>query len=148
MNYLGQAYFKARYFAQRLLHGVTTAVTTAGGAVSRGASRKPLIAVIAVDGKDYRVPIDLVQAFVDTLKAKIKEAPPPKVLKKRRKGKTVEKIAAPIHIVIKSAPVEYFAQIESIVDRSNEIFNTLWQRAIQKYLLQLDDEEAILLLIH
>ena len=148
MSYLGQAYFKARYFAQRLLHGVTTAVTTAGGAVSRGASRKPLIAVIVVDGKDYRVPIDMVQAFVDTLKAKIKEAPPPKVLKKRRKGKTVEKVAAPIHIVIKSAPVEYFAQIESIVDRSNEIFNTLWQRAIQKYLLQLDDEEAILLLIH
>lgn len=147
MSYLGQAYFKARYFAQRLLHGVVATVSS-GGAVSRGASRKPLIAVIAVDGKDYRVPIDLVQAFVDTLKAKIKEAPPPKVLKKRRKGKTVEKIAAPIHIVIKSAPVEYFAQIESIVDRSNEIFNTLWQRAIQKYLLQLDDEEAILLLIH
>ena len=90
----------------------------------------------------------MVQEFVDALKAKIKEAPPPKVLKKRRKGKTVEKVAAPIHIVIKSAPVEYFTQIESIVDRSNDIFNTLWQRAIQKYLLQLDDEEAILLLIH
>ena len=119
-----------------------------GGAVSRGGFKRPLVAIIAVDGKDYRVPIDMVQEFVDTLKAKIKEAPAQKVLKKRRKGKTVEKLAAPIHIVVKSAPVEYFAQIESIIDRSNEIFNTLWQRAIQKYLLQLDDEEAILLLIH
>lgn len=119
-----------------------------GGAVSRGGFKRPLVAIIAVDGKDYRVPIDMVQEFVDALKAKIKEAPAQKVLKKRRKGKTVEKLAAPIHIVIKSAPVEYFAQIESIIDRSNEIFNTLWQRAIQKYLLQLDDEEAILLLIH
>ena len=124
------------------------AVASTGGAVSRGGFKRPLVAVIAVDGKDYRVPIDMVQEFVDALKAKIKEAPPPKVLKKRRKGKTVEKVAAPIHIVIRSAPVEYFAQIESIIDRSNEIFNTLWQRAIQKYLLQLDDEEAILLLIH
>lgn len=127
---------------------IDTATAVTGGAASRGGSRRPLVAVIAVDGKDYRVPIDMVQEFVDALKAKIKEAPPPKVLKKRRKSKTVEKVAAPIHIVIKSAPVEYFAQIESIVDRSNEIFNTLWQRAIQKYLLQLDDEEAILLLIH
>ena len=43
-------------------------------------------------------------ALSKKMKAKIKEAPPPKVLKKRRKSKTVEKVAAPIHIVIKSAP--------------------------------------------
>ena len=125
---------------------ILAAVT--GGAVSRGGSRRPLIAVVEVDGKAYRVPIDQAQEFFDALKDKIKALPKPIFRRKKKKGKIIKEIIEPIKIVIKSAPIEYFAQIESMIDRTNEIFNTIWNRALQKYLLELDDEEAILLLLH
>lgn len=121
----------------------------AGG---HGGFRRPLIAVIEVDGTSYRVPIDRAQEFFDALKAKIKALPKkqqkPKLKRKMKKGRVVKELVEPIKIVIKSAPIEYFAQIEAIVDRTQEIFNTIWNRALQKYLLEQDDEEAILLLIH
>ena len=146
MRYFGQRYFKARYFAAEFLRGVDVALP--GGAVSRGGFRRPLLAVIEVDGKSYRVPIDKAQEFFDVLKERVKELPKPKFKRAKKKGKIVKEVIDPIKIVIKSAPVEYFTYLEAMVDRTNEIFNTIWNRALQKYLLELDDEEAILLLIH
>lgn len=124
------------------------ATASAGGAVSRGGSKRPLIAVVEVDGKSYRVPIDQAQEFFDALKQKVKALPKPVFKRRKKKGRIIKEVIEPIKIVIKSAPVEYFAQIEAMVDRTNEIFNTIWNRALQRYLLEMDDEEAILLLIH
>lgn len=142
-RFFGQAYFKARYFVQELLHGAEKVIAAAGGGF-----RRPLVAVIEVDGKAYRVPIDRAQDFFDALKKKVKTLPKPKFKRAKKKGKIVKEIIDPIKIVIKSAPVEYFAQIEAMVDRADEILNTIWNRALQKYLIELDDEEVILLLIH
>lgn len=119
-----------------------------GGAASRGGFKRPLIAVVEVDGKAYRVPIDQAQEFFDALKAKVKSLPKPVFKRRKKKGRIIKEVIEPIKIVIKSAPVEYFAQIEAMVDRTSEVFNTIWNRALQQYLLEQDDEEAILLLIH
>ncbi len=114
-----------------------------GGRGSRGreARRKNQIAVVEYDGRDYRVPLDNLESFLELVKKKAEIPAPVKVAKK--KAKVSPKVSP--RIVIKSAPPGFMAEFQQFADRSNEILEKIWQGMISRALAELDDEEAILL---
>lgn len=117
-----------------------------GGGIGHGKRQKPQIIVVTVDGLDYRVRLENLQAFLDALKTEAKkEEVVKRKVQKIRKAAT-PKIEAP-RIVVKSAPVEYLPMVQQAVDRSNEVMSVLWLRAIERALMELDDEETLLLLL-
>lgn len=116
-----------------------------GGGFSRSRN-SPQIVVVSVDGQDYRVSIYTLQAFLDALKKDVQTS---EVVK--RKVQKIRKAKSPVveapRIVVKSAPVEYLPMVQQQVDRSNEIMAVLWLKAIERALLELDDEETLMLLL-
>lgn len=133
-----------------LLLALTSAVVeqlvAIGGGIGHAKRPRPQLAVVTVDGQDYRVPIAKLQAFLDSLK---KEVQASEVVK--RKVKKIRKAATPKfevpRIVVKSAPAEYLPMVQQQVDRSNEIMAVLWQRAIELALMELEDEETLMMLL-
>ncbi len=124
----------------------STPTAVQGGGIGHGKRQKPQIVVVTVDGLDYRVRLENLQAFLDALKTEAKkEEVVKRKVQKIRKAAT-PKIEAP-RIVVKSAPVDYLPMVKQAVDRSNEIMSVLWLRAIERALMELDDEETLLLLL-
>jgi hypothetical protein len=102
------------------------------------------LCVISVDGQDYRVSLENIQAFLER-----KRLEPPKVkIRKSKKSKKPRKvISKPPHIVIKSAPPEYKAQIQASVDRTNEIIRKMWEANLTKLINEAENEEALALVL-
>ena len=103
------------------------------------------IAVVEYDGRDYRVPLDKLDDFLELVKKKAETPEPVKVVKKKKKKTLKVSPQQPPKLVIKSAPPEFLMEFEQFVDRSNEILDKIWQGMISRALAELDDEEAILL---
>lgn len=123
--------------AQHLLTDVARQAT--GGGFSR-AGRRPQIVVVSVDGQDYRIHIDNLAEFLESIKEDVKETGKPKAKAK------VSRTKAP-QVVIKSAPAEFIATVESAVDRVNEQLSVVWLRYLERNLQELEDEEVLALLL-
>lgn len=136
--------------AATLTYSGAAATTQPSGGISHGGKRKkPQIAVITVDGQDYRVPIDQVQAFLDRMREQVVK--PEKAIAKveKKKAKAPKKAYEPPVIVVKSAPPDVMQMISARVDRSNEIIRKMWEGTILRRIreMEIDDEEAIILLL-
>lgn len=131
--------------ASGTLSFITVAV---GGGIGHSKTRvaKPKIAVVTIDGQDYRIPIDRVQSFLDAQVKKLEVVKPVKVVKKNNK-KTVKVENKPPQIVIKSAPVEMMPMIQSYIDKSNEILRIIWERTIARMIQDMEDDDAIAMLL-
>ena len=116
-----------------------------GGAVSRSkAPRKRVI--VEVDGKEYIVPVEGLQEFLDAVSQKVERVAQAPKKRKARKQKAVDIKTAPVVKVV-SAPIEEIALIQRHIDRTNEIMRQVFEGALQRYLDELEDEEALLWLI-
>lgn len=120
-----------------LTYSGSASTIPAGGGKSKGGKKRTII--IEVDGKDYRMDEGYVSTFLANLEQKVVEQPV-----SRKKAKFVRK--APV-IVVKSAPVEYIARAQQEVDRTSEKIDALFNIALIRYAQELDDEDAILMLI-
>jgi hypothetical protein len=120
----------------------------AAGVPGRGRPRihRP-IAVVEYDGRDYRVPLDNLDSFLELIKKKAEKPEPVKVVKKKKKKTLKVSSEQPPKLVIKSAPPEFMAEFKQFVDKSNEVLEKIWQGLISRALAELDDEEALLLLL-
>lgn len=116
---------------------------TAGSAGSaKGAARQARIVVVEYAGQQYRVPIEQIASFLEGLREPKKVA---RYSRKRiRKGKKAQ-FAPQVKLV--DAPPEEVAVIETAIDKTNEIIQSIWASLIQRKLLERDDDEAILLLV-
>lgn len=146
----GQNYVDAGYVLDGYVCGIVNPATSTqpqGGAVSR--SNKPRKRVVVeVDGKEYVVPIEGLQAFLDEIKnqAKLVEQPAPK--RKKRTKKVVDtKITDQPVVKVVSAPPEEIALIQRHIDRTNEIMRQVWESALQRYIEDIEEEEWLLMLL-
>ena len=114
-----------------------------GGAVSRSKTPRRRV-IVEVDGKEYIVPVEGLQEFLDAISKKAEAVAPKK--RKARKQKAVDIKTAPVVKVV-SAPIEEIALIQRHIDRTNEIMRQVFEGALQRYLDELEDEEALLWLI-
>lgn len=116
-------------------------VVQPGGGKSKGGKKRTII--IEVDGKDYRMDEGYVNIFLSNLQQKVKEQLAEQAIS-RKKARFVRK--APV-IVVKSAPVEYVARVQQEFDRTSEKIDALFNMALIRYAQELDDEDALLMLI-
>lgn len=129
----------------------SAATTTTGGGIGHGGKKhkKPDIVVVTVDGQDYRVPVNQLQAFLDGIKEEAKK--PEEVIKKvaKRKAKKPAKASAPPQVIIKSAPADIMQFVRAQVDRSNEIIASIWAGTLARKVreMEIDEEESIILLL-
>ena len=116
------------------------------GASSSGSRGKRV--VVEVDGKEYVVPIEGLQEFLDEIKNQAKLVEQSQTKRKKRK-KDVRSPAITHQPVVKviSAPLEEIALIQRHVDRTNEIMRQVWESALQRYLEDIEEEEWLLMLL-
>lgn len=137
----------AAILCTRIVGAVIPPAVTAGGRGSKGREErqhKP-VAIVEYKGRDYRVPLDALDSFLEVIKKKAEQPEPVKVVKRKKKKTLKVQPNQPPLLVIKSAPVEYQIEFKQFVDRSNEILMKIWQGMIARSLAELDDEEAILM---
>lgn len=124
----------------------TPATTSSGGGIGHG-KKKPRLAVITVDGQDYRVPVEEVPAFLARMREELQEpAAIEKAVEKRVKTKKTT-VVEPPRIMVKSAPVEIIREIKIDVEKSNKIIEALWSGLVAMYEREIDEEETIILLL-
>lgn len=124
-----------------------TPATTGGGIGHGKKQRKPRLAVITVDGQDYRVPVEEVPAFLARMREELQEpAAIEKAVEKRAKTKK-SVVVEPPRIRVKSAPVEIIQQVKIDVEKNNKIIEALWSGLIAMYEREIDEEETIILLL-
>lgn len=116
---------------------IASVITPKGG----GFSRKPKLAVITVDGQDYRVPIEKLPQFLSRIRDEVSQ-----VGTVRKKQKKKVKQTAPV-VRVKFAPVEYKATVQAEVDRTNELIAEMWSRVLARLINDLEDEEILVLLL-
>jgi hypothetical protein len=118
--------------------------TSEGGIGGQGRKKKRLV-VVEYDGKEYRVPEDQLQAFLQAIETKAEDKPAVKTIKKRKVRKVVE--VAPPEVIIKSAPPDIIESVQTQVDYANiKIANILHDAAI-RYFQQMDEEDELILLM-
>lgn len=120
---------------------------TLNGAASRSRVARRRV-VVDVDGKEYVVPIEDLQEFLNAISEKTERvAKAPKKRKAREQKKIdIQEVYAP-EIKIISVPFEEIALIQRNIDRTNEIMRQVFEGAIRRYLQDLEDEEECLLML-
>lgn len=118
----------------------STAPVVTGGGIGHG-GKKPRLIIVDVDGTEYRVPESKLASFLDAI--------PKKVAEQKAKSKKTQKQARfePVQLEIKSAPVDMIQRVQTDVIYAKLKANQLFLQAAIRYQQELDDEEAILLLI-
>ena len=113
---------------------------TAGSAGSKGGRLG--VVVVSYAGKEYRVPVGELEAFLASLREE------PKVVRqfKKRVRKNKKAQFAPVVRLI-DAPEDEIEHVRHTIDNSNEKLHYIWNNLLAKRLQSLDDEEAILLLV-
>jgi len=135
---------------------VSVVVGVAGGGIGHNRKkdrvRKPEIAVITVDGQDYRVPIKDVPAFLERMK---EEAVSPEPDTPKKSVKTKKSAYIWPAITVKEVPQEFKFQLDSQVERINaEIMDKIsaglashLSKKERKRLRELDEEDIEMLLL-
>lgn len=122
--------------------GTIPSRTQSGGGGNSSVSR-PKRLVITMDDKDYVITSDQLQSFLEYAKTQVKEKP---VKKKKKKSKTLV-LTEPPKITFKSIPPEVIPLVDKQIDRTNEILAEIWRKALIQYLQDIEDEEALMLLL-
>jgi hypothetical protein len=126
------------YFFFGFFDGVAGQIEAAiTGGISKKKSR---LFVIEVDGVEYRVPQNKLQSFLDAIPKKVEE-------KKIQRKKTSQARFEPVEIEIISAPIEVIQKLDTEPIYASLKANKLFIQAAIRYQQELDDEEAILLLM-
>jgi len=107
------------------------------GGISKKKSR---LFVIELDGVEYRVPQSKLQSFLDAIPKKVEE-------KKTQRKTTSRARFEPVEIEIISAPIEVIQRLDTEPIYASLKANKLFIQAAIRYQQELDDEEAILLLM-
>lgn len=105
-----------------------------------GLSKRSRLFVIEVDGTEYRVPQSKLQSFLDAIPKKVEE-------KKMQRKKTSQARFEPVDIEIKSAPIQFLEKLDTAPIYASLKANKQFIQAAIRYQQELDDEEAILLLM-
>ena len=139
--------FQADAFQNNAFQIVAVKVIASGGGIGHGSKKTkktPDIAVVTVDGQDYRVPIKELPAFLARKREELQEpAAVEKVIRKRSKKAE----ATPPRISVKLAPAEFKALVEATVDKSNEILAGIWEGLVKNHQREMEDEETLILLL-
>jgi hypothetical protein len=109
-------------------------------AIGGGLRKKSRLFVIEVDGTEYRVPQSKLQSFLDAIPQKVEE-------KKVQRKKTSKARFEPVEIEIISAPIEVIQKLDTAPIYASLKANKQFIQAAIRYQQELDDEEAILLLM-
>lgn len=134
------------------LSGETPVVDTptggAGGSSSRN-KKRPSLVIVEVDGKEYKVPIEQLQEFLDAVAKERQETIEKPVVKAKKsvQKKVQEQPIAPPQITVKSIHSEDIALVQKHVDRTNEIMRQVWEGALKRYLEDIEEEEWLLMLL-
>lgn len=124
------------YFFFGFFDGVAGQIEAAiTGGISKKKSR---LFVIEVDGVEYRVPQNKLQSFLDAIPKKVEE--------KKVQRKVTERFK-PVEIEIVSAPIQFIEKLNTEPIYASLKANKLFIQAAIRYQQELDDEEAILLLM-
>jgi hypothetical protein len=128
------------------LWGLLYSALPLGGLSGSSKSRsKAQLVVVDVDGKTYRVKVDELPQFLDAIKSKVEEKK--SVRTRKKKGRNTVVVAENVpKVVLRKAPDGYVEIVKSQIDRSNDAVLQIWNRLVQRYLAELDDEEALVLL--
>jgi hypothetical protein len=124
------------------LTGSSAVLTKSGSAqnqVAGGISKKSRLFIIEVDGTEYRVPQNKLESFL--------EAIPKKVEEKKVQRKAPTKRFKPVDIEIVSAPIAFIEKLKTAPIYASLRANEQFINAAIRYQQELDDEEAILLLM-
>lgn len=106
----------------------------------QGGISKSRIVVVEVDGAEYRVPQNKLQSFLYSIPKKAEE-------KKAQRKKAPTERFKPVEIEIKSAPIQFIEKLQTEPIYASLKANKLFLQAAIRYQQELDDEEAILLLM-
>ena len=122
---------------------VANVVVTTSGA---GRFRRQLI-VVEIDGKEYSIFADELEAFLASMKEEAKDEPV-KVDRKTKKVKKVKKAIVRLpEIKIISAPVSIIPQLQAQIERTNVVLYNIMSKAMQRYSDDIEDEELILMML-
>jgi hypothetical protein len=115
-------------------------------ATGGGRFRRQLI-VVEIDGKEYRIFADELEAFLASMKEEAKDEPV-KVDRKTKKVKKVKKAIVRLpEIKIISAPVSIIPQLQAQIERTNVVLYNIMSKAMQRYSDDIEDEELILMML-
>jgi len=115
---------------------------TSGSAGSKGGRSSPNVVVVEYAGKEYRIPVSELEQFLMS----IREEPKVRKIVKKRVRKNKKAQFAPV-VKLVDAPEEEVEHIQEAIDRGNEKLHYVWNILLQRRLQDMDDEEAILLLV-
>jgi hypothetical protein len=121
----------------QLSSNAPVATVTSGGI---GKKRQRLI-IVDVDGTEYRVPESKLASFLDAIPKKVAE------VKAKSKVKAKAERFEPVKLEIISAPIELISRINTDAIYAELKANQLFLQAAIRYQQEIDDEEAILLLM-
>lgn len=120
-------------------------VVATGGGIGHGGYKKRLI-VVDVDGEEFRVPESQLQSFLDSVRETVQEAHvEDRIVKKKSKKAKVE--VKPVEVKVLYAPQEIEESVALQVKQSNDLFNRMMSAALIVYLAEIEEEEALLLLM-
>jgi hypothetical protein len=106
-----------------------------------GKSKRARPIIVEVDGKEYRVAQEYLSTFLAKIQSKVQQVVK---AKSRNKVRFVRKAPA---IVVKDAPLEFITQIQQDIDYTSEKIEALFNIAMRRYAQELDDEDALLMLL-
>jgi len=139
--YVNSGYVDSGYFQDNV---VLTYV--ANRQAGPGRFRRQLI-VVEIDGKEYRIFADELEAFLASMKEEAKDEPV-KVDRKTKKVKKVKKAIVRLpEIKIISAPVSIIPQLQAQIERTNVVLYNIMSKAMQRYSDDIEDEELILMML-
>ena len=120
-------------------------VVATGGGIGHGGAKKRLI-VVDVDGEEFRVPESQLQSFLDSVRETVQESHvEDRIVKKKSKKAKVE--VKPVEVKVLYAPQGIEESVTLQVKQSNELFNRMMSAALIVYLEEIEEEEALLLLM-
>ncbi len=114
-------------------------IPVGGGSGSRAKRRSGLV-VVEHNGKEYRVPETKLGEFLNSIKSAVAKG------KTRRKVVKLDTKVKP-EVVLISAPPETIDSVINQIERINVDLSEIWAKIVQRYWQEIDDEEALLLLI-
>lgn len=112
-----------------------------------GARFRRQLIVVEINGKEYRIFADELEAFLASMKEEVKDEPV-KVDRKTKKVKKVKKSVVRLpEIKIISAPVSIIPQLQAQIERTNVVLYNIMSKAMQRYSDDIEDEELILMML-
>jgi hypothetical protein len=115
-------------------------IPVGGGSGSRAKRRQSPLVVVEHEGKEYRVQAANLGEFLSSIKAQISSG------KTRRRVVRLDTSKKP-EVVLVSAPPEVLDSVINQVERINVDLSEIWAKIVQRYWQDIDDEEALLVLI-